>query len=191
MIMPYKTVKVGVLSIRNEFDTTPSSSTSICKEDMINTAKIDVDFEEIEPTKQEIGSLSGFHANIQSPVSKSKPYYYLTLPKPPGKSVVNEVMMRMLDVIMEKNNFIQLVGHLPVYKLIVQLKNKNPLIFPKFLPILGPFHCQCSFINVINKIFAGSVLSDIIVSADVIAEKSVDQAFRATHFNRITIAINI
>ena len=125
MIMPYKTDKVGVPSIRNEFDTTPSSTTSICKQGMIHTlAKIDVDFEEIEPTKQEIGSFSGFHTNIQSPVPKSKPYYYLTLPKPPGKSVVNEVMMRMLDVIMNMH-FIQLVGDLPVYKLIVQLKNET------------------------------------------------------------------
>ena len=142
------------------------------------------------PTKHEIGSFSGFHANIQSPVPKSKPYYYLTLPKPPGKSVVNEVMMRMLDVIMNMH-FIQLVGDLPVYKLIVQLKNENPLMFPKILPILGPFHCQCSFINVINKRFAGSGLSDIIVSADVIAEKSVDQSFRAKHFNRIIRALQL
>ena len=88
-------------------------------------------------------------------------------------------------------HFIQLVGDLPVYKLIVQLKNENPLIFPKILPILGPFHCQCSFIYVINKRFAGSGLPDIIVCADVIAEKSVDEAFRAKHFNRIIRALQL
>ena len=47
---------------------------------------------------QIIGAFAGFQASIHKYVVKSKPYYYLTLPKPPHKSVVNEVMDRVTGI---------------------------------------------------------------------------------------------
>ena len=96
-IMPYKTVKVGVPPVREEFDTAPTSSAPICKEEMIHTmSTIDKDYKNIDPQNQEIGSFSGFQSMIRSPVIRSKPYYFLSLPKPPHKSVVNEVTTCMI-----------------------------------------------------------------------------------------------
>jgi hypothetical protein len=117
--------------------------------------------------------------------TKSKAYYYLTLPKPPYKSVVHEVMCRVVDVAKKKSMpFVQLVGDQPVYTLIVQLKNENPNKFAKILPFLGPFHAQCSFISAINKRFTGSGISDILVAAGVIAEGSVEKALSGRHYKR-------
>ena len=192
-VTPYKTTTVGVPPIREEIEVSACSTDPIRQEEMIHTlAKIDASYENIEPNDQEIGSFSGFQSTIRSAAPKSKPYYYLTLPKPPHKSVVNEVMNRMVEVAEEKNMpFIQLVGDQPVYTLIVQLRNENNLKFKKILPILGPFHCQLSFINVIRKRFSGSGLSELIVSTDIIADKSVDQAFRAKHYHRILRALQL
>ena len=101
-------------------------------------------------------------------------------------------MNRMVEVIKEKNMpFLQLVDYQPVYTLIVQLKNENLSTFKHILPILGPFHCQLSFINVIRKRFSGSGLSELIVSTEIIADKSVDQAFRAKHYQRILRALQL
>ena len=62
----------------------------------------------------------------------------------------------------------QLVGDQPVYTLIVLLRNEK---FDKFniIPVLYPFHTQCSFIAVINKRFSGSEITELIVSADIIS----------------------
>ena len=77
--------------MRSEFDVKASSTISIRKEEMIHTlAKIDANYEDINPNEQEIGSFVGFQSMIKSAAPKSKPYYYLTLPKPPHKSVVDE-----------------------------------------------------------------------------------------------------
>ena len=87
--------------------------------------------------------------------------------------------------------FIQLVGDLPVYALIVQLKNENVDCFQRILPVNGAFHAQCSFIAAINKRFGGSGLSDILSAAGVIAEKSVDQALRGKHYSRACRALQL
>ena len=50
-----------------------------------------------------IGSFAGFQALISDEVMKSKPYYWLTFPKPPHKSVTHEVMARLLNIVEEKN----------------------------------------------------------------------------------------
>ena len=44
---------------------------------------------------------------------------------------------------------------------------------------------------IINKRFAGSGLSSLIVSTDIIAEKSIEQAFRAKHYNQILGALQL
>ena len=101
-------------------------------------------------------------------------------------------MMRMNKVMDQKGiPFVRLVGDQPVYTLIVLIRYENKPIFDKVTPILGPFHTQCSFINAINKRFTGSGLSDIIVSANIIADKSVDQAMRGKHYRRIVRAMQL
>ena len=141
---------------------------------------------------QRIGPFKGFQANINEPVPQSEAHYFLTLPKSPYKSVINDVMMRLVDVAEKRNMpFIQLVGDLPVYALIVQLKNENVDCFQTILPVIGAFHAQCSFIAAINKRFGGSGLSDILSAAGVIAEKSVDQALRGKHYSRACRALQL
>ena len=120
----------------------------------------------------------GFQGTIQNVPVKSKPYYYLTLPKPPKKSVVYDVMCRVATMAKTKTMpFVLLVGDQPVYALIVQLKYGNQELFDRILPFLGPFHTQCSFISAINKRFDGSGLSDL-VAAEVIPEGSADSALK-------------
>ena len=87
--------------------------------------------------------------------------------------------------------FFQLIGDQPVYTLTVQIKNEDAARFKNIIPVLGPFHTQCSLITAINKRFSGSGISDLIVSADIIAEKSIDQAFRAKYFRRIVRALQL
>ena len=84
-------------------------------------------------------------------------------------------MTCLLNIIEEKNiPFVLLNRDQPVYTLIVQLRNENKEKFNKIIPILGPFHTQVAFITAIAKRFEGSGLSDIFVSASIIANKSVD-----------------
>ena len=47
---------------------------------------------------QTVGVFAGFQATIQNVPVKSKPYYYLTLPKQPKKSVVYDVICRVATV---------------------------------------------------------------------------------------------
>ena len=154
--------------------------------------RIQEDGENIPPEEQYIGSFAGFQALLHTEVMKSKPYYWLTFPKPPHKSVVHEVMTRLLNVIETKNfPFVLLTGDQPVYTLIVQLRNEGNGKFDNIIPVLGPFHTQVAFITAISKRFEGSGLSDLFVSADIIADKSVDQALRGKHFRRIVRALQL
>ena len=78
---------------------------------------------------------------LNDAVTKNKPDYWLTFPKPQHKSVTHEIMNRLLKVIYEKNlPFLILTGDQPVYTLIVQIRNKKSDKFKKIIPILGPFH---------------------------------------------------
>ena len=85
--------------------------------------------------------------------------------------------------------FVLLTGEQPVYTLIVQIRNENDEI--KIIPILDPFHTQVAFITAISKRFEGSGLSDIFVSAGIIADKSVDQVKHGKHFRRIVRALQL
>ena len=71
-----------------------------------------------------------------------------------------------------------------MYALTVQLKYENQELFDQILPFLGPFHTQCSFMSAINKRFNGSLLSDLLVPAEVIAEGSVNNALKGNHYIR-------
>ena len=146
----------------------------------------------ISPESQMIGSFAGFQASMSDEVTKSKPYYWLTFPKPPHKSVTHEIMTRLLNIIEDKNiPFVLLTGDQPVYTLIVQLRNENKEKFNKIIPILGPFHTQVAFITAIAKRFEGSGLSAIFVSVSIIADKSVDQTMRGKHFRRTVRALQL
>ena len=61
------------------------------------------------------------------------------------------------------------------------MKAENSQKFKDIIPILDPFP---SFIYSIYKRFQGSGISDILVSAGVIAEGSVEQALRGKHYRR-------
>jgi len=67
---------------------------------------------------------------------KSKSYYFfLTFPRPPHKSVVHEVMCRMVAAAEKHMPFILLVGDQPVYFLMMQLNVENPEVFSLISPI--------------------------------------------------------
>lgn len=185
-IHPYKTVKRGQPAVRQEIDISLQTSDEQRKRGVMHVlARLDIAGKNIPADEQKVGSFTGFQANIHEYVVKSTAYYFLTFPKPPQKSVVHEVMCRMVTAAECKSMpFIQLVGDQPVYALIVQLKNENPEKFQLILPFLGPFHAHISFISAINKRFHGSGLSEILVAADIISEGSVDQALRGKHYNR-------
>ena len=75
------------------------STDSIQTEQIIHTiVRMDDKLDNIEPSRQSIGSFAGYQSLAQFPVTPNKPHYFLTLPKPPHKSVVNEVMMRLIGV---------------------------------------------------------------------------------------------
>lgn len=185
-IEPYKTVKRVSPQIQSPIDITPQDTKQQKKRAAIHAlVRLNDDGSSIPSELQQTGAFAGFQASVQHTVVKSKPYYFLTFPKPPYKSVVNEVMKRMVAAAERKcMPFILLVGDQPVYALIVQLKSENPEAFNIIVPFLGPFHIHGSFIYAISKRFGGSGLSDILVAAGVIAEGSVDQALRGKHYKR-------
>ena len=80
--------------------------------------------------------------------------------------------------------FAIIVSDHPIYVLMLELKSENSDLFSKIVPFMGPFHIQMSFIYAIYKRFKGSGLSDVLVTAGVIADGSVDQALRGKHFKR-------
>ena len=77
-----------------------------------------------------------------------------------------------------------LVGDLPTYNLILELKTENLDKFLSIIPIIGTFLQQMSYIYVIYKCFLGLSISDILVSAGVILEGSIDQDLKRKHYRR-------
>ena len=161
-IHPYKTVKRGQPALRKEIDISLQTSNEQRKRGVMHAlTRIDMAGNAIPAAKQKVGSFAEFQANIHKRTKKSSAHYFLTFPKPPQKSVVHEVMCRMVAATEAKSMpFIQLVGDQPVYALMVQLKNENRDKFQLILPVLGPFHTHISFISAINKRFQGSGLSE-------------------------------
>ena len=80
--------------------------------------------------------------------------------------------------------FAYLVGDLPVYVLINELKAENPERYSAIIPFLGPFHTQCVMMTAIYKRYEGSELEEVLVQAGVIAAGSVKQALKGKHFKR-------
>ena len=88
-------------------------------------------------------------------------------------------MNKLLDIIKVKvMPFSFLVGDLPTYKLILELQTENLDKFLNIAPIIGAFHQQMSYIYMIYKRFLSSCISDLLFSADVTVEGSVDQVLR-------------
>ena len=101
-----------------------------------------------------VPSYSGFQSCRLPSTRKSKPYYHATYNEPPKKSVMNDIMAKLVQTMGEKNMpFAFLVGDLPTYKLIVELKSENPNKYLDIVPTIGAFHRQMSFIYAIYKRF--------------------------------------
>lgn len=145
-INPYKTFKRGQPAVRREIDISLQTSDGQRKRGVTHVlARMDIAGNDVPTNNQQVGSYGGFQANLHEFTVKSTAYYFLTFPKPPQKSVVHEVMCRMVAAAERKAMpFIQLVGDQPVYALIVQLKNELPDKFKLILPFLGPFHAHIS-----------------------------------------------
>jgi hypothetical protein len=186
-VTPYKTIKRGNPNPHPEYNVTTEKDTTEQRERGIAhaTARMDATSNFIPVAEQQLGAYSGFQASLADPLEKNEAYYHITFPKPPSKSVVNEVMSRCVTAALHKNMpFIQLVGDQPVYAIMFELKAENPEKFRLVLPILGGFHTQCAFLSAINKRFAGSGLEELIVAAGLLESGSVDQALRGKHYNR-------
>jgi len=186
VVQPYKTVKRGQPAPRPEIDISCQNTDVQRQRGVIHALVRRADDQANMPADEQItGAFGGFQVTVQQHVKKSKPYYFLTFPKPPHKSVVHEVMCRMVAAAEKKRMpFLLLVGDQPVYALMVQLSNENPEAFKDIVPFLGPFHTQCSFMSAIYKRFDGSGLSDILVAAQAIAEGSVEKALCGKHYKR-------
>ena len=118
---------------------------------------------------------------------QSKPYYFTALPKPSTKPVIYTLIEKAEIVAVSKNMpFIQFAGDLPVYAQIVELKYENPDKFAHILPILGSFRIEMSFMSAIYKRLKESNIEDLLVEAGLIAQGSVFQALRGSHYNRAT-----
>ena len=148
-------------------------------------ARTDPSGERPSPENQTVPSYSGMQSCLLPHTSKSKPYYHVTYNEPPKKSVMNDIMEKLTKTMVEKfMPYAFLVGDLPTYKLIVEIKAENPTKYSNIVPVIGAFHQQMSFIHAIYKRFLGSGISDLLVSAGVIVEGSVDQALKGGHYRR-------
>ena len=134
---------------------------------------------------QRVPGYSGAQSCRHAPPNKSKPYYHTTYPEPPSKSVLHDIMVKLVEaMIMKSIPFSFLVGDMPTYKTVVHLKAENPGLFKDIIPILGAFHQQMSYIYALYKRFKGSGMADTLVTAGVVVEGSVDQALRGKHYRR-------
>lgn len=85
----------------------------------------------------------------------------------------------------EKNiSFVFLVGNMPTYKIIMHIKYEMTESFKDITAILGVFHQQLLYMFDIYKKFVGSGIADILVSAGVVVEGTVDLALRGKHYRR-------
>ena len=114
-----------------------------------------------------------------------QPCYHATYNEPPSKSVLFDIMLKLVDAMRQKDiPFSFLAGDMPTYKLVTQLKAGNPHQFKDIVPVLCAFHPQMSYIYAIYKRFRGSGMADTLVTAGVEAEGSVDQALKVRHYRR-------
>lgn len=186
-VTTYKSQKRGNPKPMPEYDTTCRSDTSEqrARGFLHACVRLSADGSQTDASEQRIGAFSGFQASFEDPMDKNEAYYFKTLPQPPSKSVVHEVMCQCAEACEYKTMpFIQLVGDQPVYALILEVKNENPEKFKKVLPVMGGFHIQTAFFSTIYKRFSGCGLEEWVVSAGIIASGSVEQALRGKHYKR-------
>eukprot|EP00794_Sanderia_malayensis_P008489 gene8489-9396_t len=182
-IAGYKTKKRGNPGPIAQFDVSLKEGTMCQKLRGFTHALVHLhpNLEPVTPEKQNNGAYSGFYASILDPICKSKAYFHLTLPKPPNKSVVNEVIKRCVRAAEDKRMpFIQLTGDQPVYALTKEVKSENPEEFKLVLPILGGFHIQVTFLRTIFSRFNGSGLAPLAVASGIISAGSVEQALKGS-----------
>ena len=61
---------------------------------------------------------------------------------------------------------------------------ENPNKYSDIVPFLGPFHTQCVTMNTMYKRYKGSEFGEVLVTAGVIAEGSVDRSLKGKHYKR-------
>ena len=72
----------------------------------------------------------------------------MTYSVPPTKSILHDVMTKMNQAIIQKDMpFAILVGDMPVYRMILDIKSEHMDTFQNIIPFLGPFHMHLSFIQ--------------------------------------------
>ena len=185
-VKPYKTVKHGEPPVRQKQNVYTGSTESQRKRSIIHAlVRADVNGDRPFVSEQKIPSFNGFQATLSSEQEKSKAFYYLSYDQPPTKSVLKDIMDKLTVIITEKNMpFAYLVGDLPVFILITELKAENSQQYQTITPFLGPFHTQCAMMSAIFKRYEGSELEEVLVQAGVIAAGSVKQALKGKHFRR-------
>ena len=95
------------------------------------------------------------------------------------------MMNKLLDTMNEKGMPFSFFGrYFRTYKLTIELQTKNTDKFLKIVPIIGAFPQQMGYIYVNYKRFLGSGISDLLVSAGLTEEGSVDQALRGKHYRQ-------
>lgn len=185
-ITPYKTIKRGEPPIRPEPATYSTCTKTQQKRSIIHAlARVDTNGNRPGAAEQTIPSYNGFHASLNLDKGKSKAYFHMSYNQPPSKSVVNDIMDKLIGIIASKHMpFAFLVGDLPVYVLITLLKAENPSKYSDIVPFLGPFHTQCAMMSAIYKCYKGSELEEVLVAGGVVAEGSVDHALKGKHYKR-------
>jgi hypothetical protein len=186
-IKPYKKVATrGEPAKFDELDIAAPDTSSIRRKMMMHAlARCDNDGNNVSPDEQDVGAFSGFMSSISLPENRSKPYFHSTLPKGPTKDVVCTLMEKAVAAAtLKKMPFIQFVGDQPVYALVEEIKAENPDKFTLILPVLGAFHTQAAFMNAIFKRFNGSGIKELLVSAGLIVDGSIEQALKGKHYNR-------
>ena len=141
---------------------------------------------DISLNEQNIGAFTGFMASVFTKEDQSKPYYFITLPKPSIKPVIYTLIENTetpAPAVSKNIFFIQFVGDEPVYAHIVELKYENSDKFAHILPILGSFYIKMSFMSAIYKRLKKSNIEDLLVEAGLIAQGSV-QVLRGSHYDR-------
>ena len=73
----------------------------------------------------------------------SKAYYQSTYPEPLSKSVISNIMVKNVEGMRQKNiPFLFMVGELPTYVPIVELKSENSVKFEDIVPVLSINNCH-------------------------------------------------
>ena len=104
------------------------------------------------PDEQRVPAYRGSQSCRYPPSCKSKPYYHAAYNEPPSKSVLFDIMLKLIEAMRQKGiPFSFLVGDMPTYKLVTQLKAEHPHQFKDIVPILGAFHQQMSYIYQIKS----------------------------------------